>query len=554
MFNALLRRSPPATKAGDAVYGVYIDGSGAMTPVTTKSFSGGSGMSLQSQIRARKELRADDTGLALAIAANPTVYRCVDLRSRKVADMPRKLVNKKTKETVDDHPFLDALKLARQMYHKDLFYVWEHARCVHGEVYIEKVGDQFGRAATLRWLNPLAIEPYVDRGVIQWFEYSGDDGQLRLTTESVVYDYYHNPLDDFRGLSPVQVALRSVNISIGVEDYQNAFFQNEARPGGILSARQGTAINQADSKRLMNFFLEQVQGARKAFRTIFMPAALEWQSVQQAPSPEHDTVDRGAARKICTALGVPVTLIDQDEMRFQLSEEQPKAFYDQTIIPECEDIQTVINDDLLPFFDDSGDVEFTFDYDRIRALMDDQVKRATAINSRMTAGNITINEARQKFGDAPIEGGDVFLIPKAGQPVKVEDLGKIDELVTETPEGQGQPQEDSVPRREGEQNELKLWRSELSQWKKVTFHKGIARGRGFKAYALPVAVAGAIRADLTMLPDDAGEAAIKAVFVSAERQLSALLDDREDEELRKRLSVIHLERLFETPYASAAAS
>src|SRR5690606_29920218 len=202
---------------------------------------------------------------------------------------------------------------------------------------------------------------------IIYFEFQSDLARtVEIPPSRIIYDYYHNPLDDYRGLAPMQTALPSINILNGIMDYQNSFFLNDARPGGILSARQGTHINTTEQQRRTTFWREQVEGARKAFRTIFMPAALEYQAVQQAPTPEHVDVERGAIRKICDAFGVPVPLVDLDEMRFQLSEEQPKSFYENTVIPDCMEIAEVINGELLPFFDDSGDVVFEFDYDKIR--------------------------------------------------------------------------------------------------------------------------------------------------------------------------------------------
>jgi HK97 family phage portal protein len=538
-----VRASPPASS--DAIVGLWVQG-GQTVPLSVKTV-GTWGAGIQAQVAGRKTLRADDAGLALAYASNPIAHRCVDLRAQKVAEMPHRVVQKGTKTVVEDHPFILALESARLYWRKSLLYLWQSAKCIHGEAYIEKVRDQFGRPLTLRWLNPLAVEPYVLYDAIQYFEYQSDTSALlQLKPESVVYDYYHNPLDDYRGLSPMQVALPSVNILNGIQEYQNSFFQNDARPGGILSARQGTHVNTTDQKRLKSFWDEQTAGARKAFRTIFMPAALEYQAVQQTPTPEHTEVERGAIRKICDAFGVPTPLVDLDEMRFQLSEQQPKTFYENTVIPDCMEIAEVINGDLLPWFDAGGEVVFEFDFDKIRALLDDQVKRSTAINSRVLSGTMSINEARQEYGQEAWKGGDQVFLPKASMLVAIDDLPTIDQLTqtsaadTATPDANGAavPNGNTNPRQDNAQKEMKAWA-------KVARRSGVVGALGFRTFLTPPEIAEAVRGQLFALGDAASPDAVKAVFDDAARQLRLLFDEAEEAGLRERLTTLGMEALLE---------
>lgn len=518
----------------DVTLGYYADASGAQE---IKATSGLYGTAIEAQLRARKTLTSDRYGLALAYASNPIVYRCVDLRSQKVSKVKGSLYRKDstgraTGDEIIDHPFWDALRVTRQQWGKDLFYQWQHAKCVWGEAFIEKVPDQFGMPYTFRWLNPTVTEPNVFQGRITYFEYAGDDFMFQYAPERVIYDFYHNPLDDLRGLPPMQVALKPTNIVNGVADYHNSFFQNDARPGGILSARQGTVIQQSDQNRLLQFFKDQLQGARNRFKPIFMPAALEWQNVQQPPAPEHDTIDRTNVRKICDAFGVPVQLVDFDEERFQLSEEPEKLFYENTIIPECEDLQLLINEQMLPFLG-ADDVVFEFDFAAVRALIDDQVKRTNALNSRTLAGNTTINEARTQYGLDPVTGGDVFMIPKAVTIIPQNELQNAVELTAQQPEqntaaevsGQNAPQEKEA---------LK----EISQWAEVARKRGIDRARTFKAAYLPESIAHSIRAQLYGVDTKAVYAEYKDVFEAARRELVGMFTLSELNTLQERLAQI----------------
>jgi HK97 family phage portal protein len=511
----------------EIVLGLTVKG-GVIAPLTMKGMTSGShGQSIQAQVRARRELTADDTDLALAYASNPIAYRCADLRAQKVSKMPYRIVNRKTREPIPDHPFLEILHLSRRLYGKDVLYAWQHSKCVHGEAYLEKVYDRRRTLAAIRWLNPIAIEPQVQDGEIVWFDYFSDDGVTQFLPNELVYDYYHNPLDDFRGLSPMQLALQAINTGNYYRQQVNSFFQNDSTPGGILSARQGTILNEPSMNRLKKWWDEQLAGARKRYKTIFMPAPLQFEKIQQTPAPEWADLERSAVRNTCDAFGVPVPLVDFDEMRFQLSGEHMKVFYENTIIPECDNHAEDINEELMPLVDE--DAVFEFDYDQIRALTDDQVKRATAVNARQMTGNLTINEARREFGKPELDGGDVLLMPTALMPVPVADLGRISELMqakpnaeqTDARQGANAPQEDAAsPDREPRKAD-----EELTAWRKQALNKGVRKARSFKCYLLPHSVATSVREALYALPEDADRNDIRAVFETARHELKAMFEE-----------------------------
>jgi HK97 family phage portal protein len=566
MLERLFPRRQPVVSEGaaaDVPLGFYVRGN-SVVPITSKGIQGGMGggrksvtglygISQQAAIRTRKELLASDGELALAYASNVIAHRCVDLRSQKVAEMPRRLVNKRTGEVVKDHPFLDAVRLSNKVHRKSIFYLWQNAKCIHGETYFLKTTDTFGRPLMMQWLNPTATEPFVFGGRILYFEYYDDAigaQGTQIPTWQVMYDYYHNPSDDLRGLSPMQVALEPINVMNSIQAYQLSFFQNDATPGGLIGAKQGTILQKSDQDRLLKWWQEQLQGVRKRFKPVFLPFPLEWQNVQQPPSPEHTDIERAQIRKICDVFGVPVPLVDYDQARYQFSGEHPKMLYENTIIPDCEVIAEHVNNELLPFFDDSDTVRFEFEYDKVRALIDDQTKRTTAINARQMAGNITLNEARQRFGDAPIDGGDVVFVPKAIMAVDVEDLPDLDQLARPEPIGNRDPENlpmEILPENNGRtgtgQQDMAL--AELKAWRRKYKQKGLKGARNFREQHLPTRVADSLRSMLFAFPDDAPAEQVNGAFETAQRELRAVLDSELLAGLAERIREARLEDVLD---------
>lgn len=452
-----------------------------------------------------------------------------------MASFPFGIYHKRTNEQVDTHPFLDALRIARR-YHagQSLLELWQRAKCVHGEAYIEKVrGSGRGAPLALRWLNPIATEPFVLGGHIQYFQYIADEqvAPVAFAPDEVVYDIYHNPLDDLRGLSPLQTAIESVNILKHSTAYKRAYFRNNARPGGILKPAPNVFIRPDDQRRLRGELASQTQGPNKANSMVFMPVSLEFQPIQQQPAPEHQEVSDDAKWTICEGMGVPAPLVLFNENRFQLSPEHARVFYEDTVIPDIEDMQQTINEELIAGFFEDMDHEFRFQKDRVMALMADQQKLSVSVNSRLMAGNLTINEARGKYGEKPIPGGDILFVPKANQPVKADEIETITELPTNAPEAQGMPQENQVPMDDVMRREMKAWETVAT--------KSLTRARDrFRVETLPQGVAERVRELLYTLPETSDKPTIRALFRDADRMLDDFLSQRETAELMARMEAL----------------
>ncbi len=81
--------------------------------------------------------------------------------------------------------------------------------------------------------------------------------------------------------------------------------------------------------------------------------------------------------------------------------------YEQTILPEAENIKTELNHWLMPKF---GDYTLDYDKDSISAL---QPRRDEKWKQVQDADFLTINEKREALGFEHVDGGDEILVPAA---------------------------------------------------------------------------------------------------------------------------------------------
>lgn len=382
-----------------------------------------------------RELGLSDDSYARAYMACVWLFRAINVRVLKVAEVLRRaqLINRSDGRLITVHPYIEALELAYQLYTQDVYAAWAYSKSIYGETYVEKVQQpivgNYGIPKALRVLNAVAAEPVIDRGTIVAYRYNDDAGSLTFSPQEIVFDKTVNPLDDTRGYSLIAAAMDAVNIDRSILILTRAHLKNNARPGLIFTPKQGR-LSPADVDLIQTTLAEDAKGPQNTGQPLLMPTAFD---VTVADPPKLTDVDAMAdqqKRRICSVVGVPVALVDYQDMAFQLSPEQKSNFYDLTLIPEAEQIVRIINAQVLPFFDPRRAVELKLPLDDIRAELGDPVQRTSMYSTQLRDGAITLNEYRTRLGHKAVADGDVRFVPPGVQIVRDGQLGAVPAAAT----------------------------------------------------------------------------------------------------------------------------
>lgn len=392
----------------------------------------GYGMSVAT-MRAGK-LQQTDWDFARAYVQCEYAFRSVEMVASDISAIKHGVRYRTTKEDWPDHPLMNALAWARRALRQDIISLWEKALYVFGESYLLPISNGFNDPKTglpyyngLQWLNPLATEPRIIAGQLQSYDYTAM-GMHAFQPSEIVHDKMSSMFDDLRGLSPMAAALAAVNIDIEIKRYTLDSFLKDMRMSGILTGREGSNLAQRDIDAALDVIKQ-----KKESRLIALAPALVWQQVQHEWNDSQFKASDDARRRITTALGIPMSVVGAwDDAHYQSAPAQLEFYYDKVVFRECDRMTTFISDVLMPYFDPWGEGEWYYDKDSVHMPGEDKAAKTNIVNSRQAAGNLTINEAREKLGDPPIEGGDVFvingqLIPKTA----LAQLGGVQPATTE---------------------------------------------------------------------------------------------------------------------------
>ena len=330
--------------------------------------------------------RSFESLVAEGYLKNPVVYRSVRLIAESAARIPLAIEERGAR--LKAHPLLDLL--GRPNTRQSGTELLEQAF-----IWLETSGDAFFEASlppdgvgALHALRPDRVRPLLGAdGYPEAYEHTvaGRTRRLRPGTspvDQVRHVMLQHPLDDHHGFSPLEAALRSLDLHNGATAWNKALLDNAARPSGALVYSSGGTLTESQFRRMKAELEEAFQGIANAGRPLVLEGGLDWKSMALSPQ-EMDFVELKhiAAREIALAFGVPPMLlgIPGDNTYSNLAEAN-RAFWRQTVVPLARRMADALGTWLGPAF--SG-ARLVLDLDNVEALAEDRA----ALWARITAAD-----------------------------------------------------------------------------------------------------------------------------------------------------------------------
>jgi len=330
-------------------------------------------------------------------------------------------------EEVTAHPVLDVLARPNGYYqtsYQQLVEAFVTYLMISGEVYEEPVGPDTGANAGVPReiyvlpsqhfapMAPVRGNPlpgfYYEGGPRQTFTYDPDPAKTEI--------YFHklfNPSNPIRGMSPMEAAMRSVDLNNESRAWNAGLMQNGGAPVGILTADGETTLGQEDIDLIKTQYAEQHAGARNAGLPMVM-GGLKYQHIGYDPAKMMwgDTLTL-SAREIAVVFGVPPEMLgDSATKTYSNYASARKALYMDTALPITDFMYGAWNSGWLKRFGD--DLLLDYAGDQIDALQEDVAQMYARLER---ASFLTENEKRVAAGWPAVEGGDVILVPVGRVPL-----------------------------------------------------------------------------------------------------------------------------------------
>lgn len=379
------------------------------------------------------------TDTALAI---PTMWRCVGLLSTIIAGCPLRAFKVQGKAEI----FPDILSPGNVNMQYTQFELWELVVAhiaLWGNAYILKwrdptIGmDGYRPIADLRPINPDRVKvKMLDGNKIFEIQRVDQNGNLDPSKKPLIlttYEVMHVPglgYDGVMGLSPVQLAARTLGTTIAADKLAGRFYAKGTMLSGIINVKAPLS-SQTQADQIRARWADKSGGVAHGAEVAVLDAETSFQPLTIPPDAlQFLESRRWQTTEIARMFGIPPHLVGDVEKTTSWGtgiEQQNIAFTSYTVSGYTNRIEQRASREVIP----SSTQFCEFDLDRL--MRGSMAERFTAYGRAIQDGWLLRNEARVKENMQPVAGLDAPLLPLNMQTVAQADAMAAHVLATPAP-------------------------------------------------------------------------------------------------------------------------
>jgi len=296
---------------------------------------------------------------------------------------------------------------------------------LYGKEYWHLVRSESGKKILEIWpLNPTRVTPKVDSdNMVVNYEVNNGKEKITLDTSEIIPFWSFDPTTNHGGIGPVAAAENTLDIDYFSQSWNRNFFENSAMPGGIISTSQ--ILEDEQYERLLKEWQARHQGEDNAHRVALLDAGMAFSRISLSPEEMQFGQQRKDIRdEILGIFRVPKSLLGITEDVNRANAEASEYMFSKYVVkPKMQSIVDVMNEWLLPAFE----LKFgEYRFELIDPVPENRELARLQTETDIKNGIMTINEVRADRGLAPVDGGDIPLIPISQIPLSADIASSTD--------------------------------------------------------------------------------------------------------------------------------
>jgi HK97 family phage portal protein len=345
------------------------------------------------------KLAADEDGqaggvtVANAYKTVAWVNIAIAARARNLARAPLKFYQGDGDTEVESGPVYDLFL----QHGAQLWEATEGWRCMRGEaIWLLGWGGQKGFPRQIVVVDPAYMEskPTPDGTKVFMWYYTGQGNKIPFTPEEVLHFPMWNPYDPIRGMPELVPVLDELNQEYLMSKGSAKLLTNQSIPGGIITI-PGDEMTEEQAQAVIDKWEKKHRGISRAGRVAVLGSGATYQKIALSPQEMQTSAAREWNREtILAKYGVPNAVVGLKSMGGTLSgkdtQEQMKAFWNLTLLPECAFFEKKLEQEFFKRF--NINVVAEFDTTELWEMQSDEELLSNRLRMDTQSGILTINE------------------------------------------------------------------------------------------------------------------------------------------------------------------
>lgn len=359
-----------------------------------------------------------------SVIKQSTVWACITLIMQDIGKIEPRLIGLDGNiwEPVENPAYSPVLRRPNHYQNRIKFFEgWVGSKLSAGNTYVLKRRDRRAVVDALYLLNPERVKPLVtDRGDV-FYQLAADNlsgltEAVSVPASEIIHDVGVALYHPLCGLSPLVACTLAASQSLSIQQSSARFFQNNSKPGGVLTAPN--KISEDTAKRIKEHWEANFAGEENAGKVAVLGDGLKYEQMAvTAVESELAKQLAWADEKICAVFHVPPFMVGVGPMpTYDNIEKLNLQYYSQCLQSLIENIEICLDEGLGL----GPTLGIQFDLDGLMRM-----DQATLMATLDKGKNIlTANEQRQRLNKRPVPGGDA--VYRQHQDYSLEALAKRD--------------------------------------------------------------------------------------------------------------------------------
>ena len=279
----------------------------------------------------------------------PTLYRGISIIENECQNVPFSVFNKSGEEIDNTNDWQNTVGFLPNP--RRLFGTVSQSLDRHGQAYLLKEQNRAGIVKSLKWMAQSNIEPIFqpETGELVRFDRTVGSRTIPLQPKEVLYfwlvdsDVEQAPPESW----PLRAALQAAGVLHHLDEFMNAYFKSGAIRPMMIMAKGMPATEERE--RMETWFQKRLMSIKNAFAVkVFNSDTIEAKQIGDGLDQlQNQELTADQRQDVAMALGIPQAILFANSANYATAQSDKKNFYDMTVVPRCELIAEILNDQIL---------------------------------------------------------------------------------------------------------------------------------------------------------------------------------------------------------------
>lgn len=246
-----------------------------------------------------------------SVMGYPPMFRAITLIAAKCAGTPKQAIERKTRETIDDHPAVQLVGKFQRTSPLCNSLQWAKAMTVQAQIYGGAwsviVRDGASRPVEMHMLDPASTCRAIVNGQLYWSTFI--NGEPAAFHDRDVLHIPSTTPDGMQGWRMIDLMRQALGLPIAAQRYSAKYFSNGANLSGVLMVPGH--FDEEKIRNTMDAWGKMTTGLTKAHKIALTQDGVKWQPTAADPekSQLNETRDHEVRATVTNITGVPPHLL-----------------------------------------------------------------------------------------------------------------------------------------------------------------------------------------------------------------------------------------------------